>query len=849
MFPILSDVLQDVRFGLRLLRRSPVFTTVAIGSLALGIGGAAAVFSLLNAIVLRSLPVAEPDRLFVAERHRPDEMTPRFSWLETARLRDELAGRAELAAASSMAAVQLRPARASTTAAAERGSVQLVSGEYFSILSQQPQAGRLLTPDDNRVLDGHPVAVVSYSYWQRSLGGASDVIGQTLAINGTPFTIVGVTAPQFFGTTVSMRGADAWVPLMMQSAIRYAGNASSHDDADTRKPWPPQENIEWLNVFARVPRGTEPTSIAAALTVRHHADVTSRRGGDADRASQLRAERIVLAPAGRGLSSLRSQASTALYVLLAMMVILLLIASGNVASLLVARATSREREIAVRLSLGAGRVRLIRQLLVESLLLGLGGGVVGLGLAAWGRDLLLGLFASGQASLVTLDTGLDWRVLAFSAGMSLMTGLACGLLPALRGTRVPVSESLKLQSRAVGLVSRRTLLAGRALVAAQMAFCLLLLIVAGLFVRSLRVLTTSEIGFDRQHLLGARIDPRSLGYSAGQRQVLYARLLDRVQALPGVQSVSLSMNGPVMGSSQISGFSIEGYTPRTGERMSTNEEIVTENYFSTVGLRVVRGRPFEPGDRTEASKATLINETMARRFFPGQDPIGKRWAYDASSVSTPDAFVIVGVVEDAKYRDLKAATPTMTYHLSGPAEDAVLNDLEVRTAGAPESLLPTLRQVLAEAEPGLPVFDIMPIEQRVARALSQDAVVAQLTTVFSGISLLLACLGLYGTISYGVNQRVAELGLRIALGADRRQVLWLVMREALVLVAVGSVAGFSLAYLAARSLNTVLYGIGPADPLAYGIGTALLLSVGLVAAYLPAFRASRIEPMRAIAGG
>ena len=308
-----------------------------------------------------------------------------------------------------------------------------------------------------------------------------------------------------------MRGADAWVPLVMQSTIRYGGNASSHDDGDTRKPWPPQENIEWLNLFARVPTATEQTSIAAALTVRHHADVSARRGADADYAAQLRAERIVLAPAGRGLSSLRSQASTALYVLLAMMVILLLIASGNVASLLVARATSREREIAVRLSLGAGRVRLVRQLLVESLLLGLGGGVVGLGFAVWGRDLLLGLFASGQASLITLDTGLDWRVLVFSAAMSLMTGLACGLLPALRGTRVPVSESLKLQARAVGLVSRRTLLAGRALVAAQMAFCLLLLIVAGLFVRSLRVLTASEIGFDRQHLLGARLDVRSLG--------------------------------------------------------------------------------------------------------------------------------------------------------------------------------------------------------------------------------------------------------------------------------------------------------------------------------------------------
>ena len=806
-------------------------------------------FSLLNAIVLRSLPVAEPDRLFVAERHGPDEMSPRFSWPEAARLRDELNGRADLAAASSVTTMQLRSARASTGAAADRGTVQLVSGEYFDVLGQRPHAGRLLTREDNRTLDGHPVAVVSYGYWQRTLGGAADAVGQTLGINGAPFTIVGIAAPEFAGTTVSMRGVDAWVPLMMQSAIRYAGNASSNNTGDTRKPWPPQEDIAWLNLFARVPRGTEPQTIAAALTLRHHTDVTSRKDADAEYAERLRAERIALAPAGRGLSSLRDQASTALYVLLAMMIVLLLIASGNVASLLVARATAREREVAVRLSLGAGRARLIRQLLVESLLLGVGGGILGLGLAVWGRDLLVGLFVSGQTALVTLDTGMDWRVLAFATAVSLLTGVACGLLPAFRGTRVPVSESLKLQSRAVGLHSRRTLLAGRALVAAQMAFCLLLLIVAGLFVRSLRVLATSEIGFDRQHLLGARFDLRSLGYSAEQRQLLYQRILDRVQALPGVQSASLSMNGPVITSSQISSFSIEGYTPQTGERMSTNEEIVTEDYFSTVGLRIVRGRSFVAGDRVEGSKATLINETMAKRFFAGQDPIGKRWAYDEDTVRTKDAFVIVGVVEDAKYRDLRAAVPTMTYHLSGPSEDAVLNDLEVRTAGAPDALVATLRQALAEAEPALPVFDIMPIEQRVARVLSQDAVVARLTTVFGAISLLLACLGLYGTISYGVNQRVAELGLRLALGADRRQVLWLIMREALVLVAIGSVAGFSLAYLAARGLGSVLYGIGPIDPLAYGIGAALLLSVGLIAAYLPAFRASRIEPMRAMVGG
>jgi predicted permease len=739
--------------------------------------------------------------------------------------------------------MQLRAGQAANVAA-ERGTVQLVSGEYFEVLGQRPSLGRLLARTDNEALDAHPVAVLSHGYWQRSFGGAADVVGRTLSINNQAFTVVGVAAPAFFGTTVSIRGVDVWVPLMMQSAVRYGGNASATNDADMRKPWPPQEDLSWLSLFVRVPPGTDPESIAAALTVKHHADVTSRLG-QSDYANTLRGERIALESAAAGVSTLRSQASVALYVLLAMMGVMLLIASGNVASLLVARATAREREIAVRLSLGAARSRLVRQLLTESLLLGLAGGLLGLGIAVWGRDLLLGLFISGQTNIVMLDIGIDWRVMAFATSIAVLTGVACGLLPAFRGTRVPVSESLKLQSRGT-LQSRRTLLAGRVLVAGQMAFCLLLLIVAGLFVRSLRVLATSDIGFDRAHVVAARVDPRSLGYSAEQRQQLYARVIARLEQLPGVLSVSLSQNGPVVPSSQISGFSIEGYVPGDGERMSTNEEIVTENYFATVGLRILRGRPFGPMDRGPSSRATLINETMAKRFFPNQDPIGKRWAYDSSAFKSGEAFVIVGVVEDAKYRDMRTTTPTMIYHLSGPLQDAVLGDLEVRTAGAPATLVTTIRQALAEAEPALPVFDIMPLDQRVTRSLTQDAVIARLTTVFSGVSLLLACLGLYGTIAYGVNQRMAELGLRIALGANRGRVLWLVMREALILVVVGTGVGAALAYLAARGLGTLLYGIGPLDPLAYGAGAALLAVVALLAAYIPALRASRIEPMRAI---
>ena len=713
-------------------------------------------------------------------------------------------------------------------------------------MRQRPQFGRLLTPSDNQVVGGHPVAVISHAYWRRQLGGAQDAVGRAITINGTAFTIVGITMPEFFGTTVSIRTADAWVPLMMQSAVRYSTSASSHGSADLRKPWPPQADVYWLNVFVRLPRGAEPETIAAAMTARRQADTQSRRVDDADYAQRLRAERVSLVPAGRGLSPLRDASSRTLYVLLGMMAVLLIIASGNVAGLLVARASSRERELAVRLSLGAGRARLVRQFVAESLLLGLAGGLLGLGLALWGRDVLLGLVAGGQSVIVTLDTRIDSLVFAFAFGTALVTGLACGVIPALRGTRVPMSDSLRLQARTVGAHSRRTLVVGRVLVAAQMAFCLLLLVVAGLFVRSFRALASSEIGFDRQQVITARLDVRSLGLSDNERQLLYQRLIDRMQAIPGVVSASLSLNGPLVTSSLISGISVEGHR---GQRFSTHQEVVTERYFSTVGLKILRGRGFVPDDRRPGSRSTVINETMARKFFAGQDPIGKRWAYSDDALRSSEAFVIVGVVEDAKYRTLRDDASTMAYQCSGPAHDNVLNDLEIRASVVPGTLVATLRRALTEAEPGLPVYDLAPLDQRVARSLAQDAIVAQLTSVFGFIALLLACLGLYGTILYGVTQRSPELGLRIALGADRRRVLWLVLREALVLVVVGGLVGLPLTYAAGRGLGTLLYVIGPMDPVVYTIGAILLMTVGLLAAFLPALRASRIEPMTALGRG
>jgi predicted permease len=467
-------------------------------------------------------------------------------------------------------------------------------------------------------------------------------------------------------------------------------------------------------------------------------------------------------------------------------------------------------------------------------------------LAVWGRDALLALLVNVGTTPIDLNTSLDGRVLIFSFVVSAVTGLLCGVLPALRATSMPVVESLKAQSRSsVGADGgRRGMLIGKSLVAAQLAFCLLLLVVAGLFGRSLRSLTETEVGFDREHVLGVRVDVRGAGYSPDERLALYRRIVEKLEGLPGVRSVSLSANGPLITSQRISSLSVEGYTAGREEQLRTNEEFVTDKYFETVGLRIVEGRNFGPQDRKPEAHATIINQTMARRFFKGQSAIGKRWSY--GDAIDKDSNVIVGVVEDARYTEVRVTPPNMAYTLIDSSPDDVLSDIEIRTAGAPATLSQTVRESLVQAEPRLPIVEIAPLEDRIARGVSQDRMVATLTTMFGALALLLASLGLYGTISYGISRRVAELGLRMALGADRGTVLWMILREAMILVLIGAAIGIPLAWIAGRSMGSLLFNVGASDPASFAVGASVLFVVAVLAAYLPAYRASRIEPMAAM---
>lgn len=843
LMTLLHEFFRDLRYGARLLRVNVGFTATAVLSLALGIGGATAVFSLVNAVVLRKLPVPHAAQLYVANTIFPRLGTSdMYSGPTFQHARDVLQPmKAEIAAATPTAGMQLQ---AQGESAGQRGQVQLVSGEYFAALRQDAEYGRLLMPRDNDANGGTAAAVVSDAYWRKHFGTSTTVDGRTLTINGALFSIVGVTRPGFFGTTLALHNPDAWIPFVMQPVVRYAGNSSSHN-GDRQKPWAPQANVSWLNLFVRVPAGTTEAKVQSTLAeVVRRDEIADFASSDEGMRTIVRNLHVVLKDASSGVSDLRDTVSTPLYVLLAMVGVLLVIACGNVGGLLVSRAAGREREVAIRVSIGAGRGRLIRQFLAESLLLAGVAGALGVTIAIWARDALFGLLVTSTTP-TDLNVGLDVRVLAFAVGVAALTGIACGVLPAVRGTRVPAAESLKQQGRTVGIEGgRRGFVVGKALVIAQMAFCLLLLVVAGLFGRSLRALAETNVGFDRDHVLTARIDPRAAGYPPDQRQAMYDRVIDRLKMLPGVESVSLSENGPLANSETTSSLAIEGHTPAPNEQLRTDEETVTTDYFQTVGLRVLAGRGFEPQDRDPSAHTSIINETMAHRFFPNQSAIGKHWTY--GEPIDKNALVIVGVVADARYLDVKQPTPNMTYRLARTRPDQVLEDLEVRTSGSPSALISSVRQTLSQAEPRLPVVEVVPLSERIARGLREDRMVSRLTTVFGALALMLASLGLYGTISYGVSRRLAELALRMALGADRRDVQWLVLRQALVLVCVGGAIGLPLAFIAARAVSTLLYNVPAADPFAFSLGFLLLVAVSSLAAYLPAHRASQIEPMAAL---
>lgn len=832
----------DIRFALRLLRRAPGFAAVAVLSLALGIGATTAIFTVLDAVVLKGLPVPDPTELYVAEVRQGSDRSPRFSYPLVESARAAVAGHAEIAAFSSVARMLLTDGPQSVPSPAEMGRVQLVSGEFFTVMRQSAQVGRLFTPGDNRAVNAHPVAVLSDAYWERRFARDRAVLSRPLYVNGVAFTILGV-APRGFIGIVADSPPDVWAPIMMQAAVRYSGNASSEDGADDQ-PWPPQREISWLSIVARISSAPAVARTAQQLHALVQQDFSNRPSyrSDPEARRRYQAARLVLEPASRGVSRARERLSSPLVALFVMVTLLLLIACANLASLLLARAAARRRELAVRVSMGAGRWRIVRQMLAESLLVAGAGGAFGLLFASWGADLLL-LFFAGSQGPPTLPMGLDWRVLTFAMTTSLVTGLLFGLLPALRASRVDPADALNGAARALGGSDGGRLPLGRMLIAAQLAITVLLLSVALLFSRTFEQLATVDTGYDVDHVIAASIDPRAAAYDGQRLDVVQRALVERLGVTPGVASASLSQNGPLASSQRLTVVSVDGYQPAAGERMIVSEEVVTDPYFRTVGLRLLKGRFFGPGDRA-GGRVSIINETMARRYFGTADPIGRQWSYGTGE-EDEERYEIVGVVSDARIRDLRGEPPRTIYRPFAQAE-GVLESVEVRTVGTAAGAVADVRNAIASVDPRLPVLEIAPLASRVDRMTAQERMVAALSSAFGASALLLACLGLYGTLAYNVTRRTPELGLRVALGAGRGRLIWLVMRDALIVVAVGLCVGLPLALAGANQASSLLYGVAPGDLTSHAGAVLVLIAVAAIAAWLPARRAASVDPMIAL---
>lgn len=838
-----EDLGADLRYAWRGLRKSPGFALVAVASLALGIGANTAVFSVLDYLMLRLLPGVEaPRELSALARNGDKELDYRFSWPLYEKMRARMPAGTSAAAMTPMTTLNLSAAGA----ASETVRGQLVSGEYFQLFGVKPAAGRVFGPEDNLRLGGHPVAVISHGYWLRRFSGDASVVGRGVTINGAAMTIAGVAQEGFLGPHPG-DNAEVWVPLQMQQELHYAQNANMND-ADTNKPWPPQRGISWLMVFVRVPGGTSIQPLLDNCSAALHADNELLGGLDSDPVwrEKMRKQRVVAEPAGKGLSDMREAVSAPLSVLMITVGLVLLIACANIANLLLARAASRRREFAVRLSIGAGRGRLIRQMLTESTLLSLIGGAAGFAAGVWLKDVLVRMAGNGQSSTgPALQVPMNWHVLAFTALLCLGSGLLFGLAPALRSTRADLGTDLKSGSRTAGheggAHGRRWTL-GKLLVVGQVAVCLVLLVGATLFALTLRNLSTVDPGFQREHVLTARIDPRTAGVPLDRLPALYQELLRQVEAVPGVRTAALSLYSPLSGAARASGFYIPGLPAAPGESRVMQVNVATPGLFAAYGIQFVQGRGFTPADSAKTPLVAVINEAMAKKYFGGSAALGRQFQEDASSAP----FTIVGVVRDVRMNDLREPVGPMAWFPLSQNPEEYVRSLDLRTAGDPEAMASTIRTVINQAAPALPVRSITALSRQFENALSREAFIARLTAVFAGIALLLACLGLYGVMAYAVSRRTAELGLRSALGATRGHVLWLVMRETLGMAVVGAVIGLGLTVASMRLAAKLLYGLSPDDPLTLACSALALIATALFAGYLPARRASRVDPVVAL---
>jgi predicted permease len=830
---------QDLRYTVRGMRNNRLFTAMAVVSLALGIGANTAIYSFMEAILLRSLPVGDPHRLvvfnwrskdfppvahsFSGNNHKePDTgmisntlpypafdvlraggmCSPVFAFTNGGRLNVQVGGRAEL------------------------GTTQFVSGEFFRGLQLAPAAGRLLEESDDRT--GALLAVMSHAFAVKIFGSAEKAPGQTIEINKRPVTVAGVAPPEFFG--VNAAGAqDLYMPIhsmgMLQGSLNPNYNARFTDP-----------NRFWVQMMGRLKPDVSITQAQAALAGGFHAMVDAAAKTPKEKADL---PELLVVEGATGLDQLRYRYSKPLYLLMTLVGFILAIACANTANLLLARSTARRKEMAVRLSLGAGRSRVMRQMLTESVLLSLAGAALGLGIAAWGIELLTMLIGGGKTNF-TLHAELNWNVLAATLALSIMTGVLFGLAPALQATRVDLAASLKQ----AGLAERRRRFgAGQVLAGAQIATSLLLLVAAGLFVRTLANLNAIQLGFNREHLLTFSLNARQAGYQGDTQARFYDTLRSKLAAIPGVRAVTASSMVLATGSLSNTGLNVPG-APQAAKGTTANID-VGASFFGTMEIPILLGRDIEERDHTSARKVAVVNEVFVKQFLGEGNPLGRRFGL-GDSKATPD-IEIVGVSKGVTHQSLKLEIPPVVYVPYGqnPASLFGLN-FEVRSAGPPLAIAEAVRKVVRDMDSRIPVADIDTQARLIDGTTSQERTFAALGSGLAMLAVLIACVGLYGTMSYSVARRTAEIGVRMALGAQRARVVRMVLRDVVLVAGVGLAVGLPVAWGAARMVESFLFGVKAKDPAVLITAPVVLFLAAVAAGYGPAWRASRIDPWTAL---
>jgi predicted permease len=862
----MHTLLQDLRYGFRMLLKQKGLTAVALLSLALGIGANTALFSIVDAMLLKMLPVREPERLVLFKTVAPtefsvgsyngssnkDEQTglinrTSFVYQTYQRLREQQGPMSDIFAFGNVGL------NLTADGQAEIANGQAVTGNYYAALGVQPAVGRVLTDEDDKA-GAAPVAVLSHRYWQKRFGGDASVAGKQVNLNNVPFTIVGVSAKGFDGAAGVGTSQDISIPVNIEPQLY----------ADKQRSYLNGAGVWWLRIMGRLKPGVTREQAQAQLENAFLQSVLEHRaarqaaakasGGNAiSDLDPKQYPRLIADPGGQGEMYRRKYYAPSLYLLLGVVGLVLLIACANVANLLLSRSAGRQKEIGLRLALGASRRRLIRQLLTESVLLSVLGGLFGIIFAVWIKDGLIAVSLWGGRGMA-LEPRLDFRVLGFTLGLSLLTGIIFGLAPAWRTTRVDLTPSLKDTGRGSSAVHRSLL--SRGLVVVQVALSLLLLVGAGLFVRTLLNLQRVDTGFNTQNLLLFDVEPGLIGYKDDKLRQIYAQISERLEAVPGVQGVTFSRMALLSQSSHTSSVFLRealNATPDSEGRIAPSGEawrlIVRENFLQAMGIPLLSGRAFGPQDVTTSPKVVVVNQTFVDKFFPNQNAIGKRFTYDPKK---PDELEIIGISKDAKYTSQRDDIPPTVYSSYRQERPLASGTFEVRTTSDPSATIASVRSVVREIEPNLPVMNVKSQVEQADETLRMERLFAKLLTLFALLAQQLAAIGLFGVLAYGVSQRTHEIGIRMALGADRGSVLRMIVKQGMILVLIGVVLGLVGAYVLTRyleswiSLSKMLFGVKVTDPFTYGAIAVLLTVVALIACYIPARRATKVDPLVAL---